>query len=135
MTLKAWLRRARCADALGVNARMQLKRLGAVNTMAMPYNTFCMHVAISDRDPKFKHAMFRTALGQRSRSRMCATAAQERTKMPYFHEPAERGRLCVIRYTAPHYTGRGEIVARNVELELAKRICELLNEAEKANAL
>lgn len=55
--------------------------------------------------------------------------------MPYFHEPAERGRLCVIRFVAPHYTGRGEIVARNVELELAKRICKLLNEDEKANAL
>ena len=48
----------------------------------------------------------------------------------YFHEPAERGRLCVIRYRAPHYTGNGEIVARNVELELAKRICDLLNREE-----
>ncbi len=45
----------------------------------------------------------------------------------YFHEPAERGRLCVIRFTAPHYTGNGEIVARSVELELAIRICKLLN--------
>lgn len=54
--------------------------------------------------------------------------------LEYFHEPAERGRLCVIRVRAPHYTGNGEIVARNVELELAIRICRLLNEDERRKA-
>lgn len=49
---------------------------------------------------------------------------------PYFYEPSERGRLCVIRFKAPHYTGNGEIVARNVELELAQRIVQLLNKSE-----
>lgn len=47
----------------------------------------------------------------------------------YFYEPADRGRLCIIRFKAPHYTGNGEVVARNVELELAKQICDLLNAA------
>lgn len=50
---------------------------------------------------------------------------------PYFWEPAPRGRLCVIRYMAPHYTGNGEVVARGVELELAQRIVRLLNDEEK----
>lgn len=47
--------------------------------------------------------------------------------MPYFYEPAPRGRLCIIRFTAPHYRGNGEVVARDIELELAKRIVLLLN--------
>jgi hypothetical protein len=52
----------------------------------------------------------------------------------YFYEPAERGRLCVIRFMAPHYTGGGEVVARNVELELAKTMCAALNSYASSQA-
>lgn len=63
MTLKAWLRDARRPDVLGINARTQLKHYGSINSMATPYNTFCLHLAVNMRNADNKHAMFRAALG------------------------------------------------------------------------
>lgn len=45
---------------------------------------------------------------------------------PWFHEPAERGRLCVVRHKS-HPGGNGEVIARNVELRDALFIVKACN--------
>lgn len=37
------------------------------------------------------------------------------TPGPWFHESADRGNRYVIRFKAPHYTGRGDILAQHIE--------------------
>ena len=37
------------------------------------------------------------------------------TPGPWFHESADRGNRHVIRFKAPHYTGRGEVLAQQIE--------------------
>lgn len=63
MTLKQYLKDARKPERLGTNARKDLKRKGARGTLAMRYDTYCMNVAVNERRPDDKHALFRGALG------------------------------------------------------------------------
>jgi hypothetical protein len=46
-------------------------------------------------------------------------------------EPEPRGSKVMIRRKAPHYTGNGDIIARQLELSDAQFICQLLNAASQ----
>lgn len=56
-------------------------------------------------------------------------SAEDIKGMLWLIEPEPRGSKVMIRRKAPHYTGSGDVVARQVELSDAQFICQLLNAA------